>query len=81
MSAHHATVPSKQRLGRDHEDRPSGPGQEAAERRKERAVLGLEPRPWVLAAQNCQLVAEDQDLNLFGVQQSTINSSTRRSAR
>jgi len=26
-------------------------------------------------------VAEDQDLNLFGVQQSTINSSTRRSAR
>jgi len=31
------------------------------------AVFGLEPRPWVLAAQNCQLVAEDQDLNLFRV--------------
>ena len=40
MSTHHATVPSKQRLGRDHEDRPSGPGQEAAERRKGRIALG-----------------------------------------
>jgi hypothetical protein len=52
---------------RDHEDRPSGPGQETTERRQQRAVFGLEPRPWVLAAQNCQLVAEDQDLNLFRV--------------
>ena len=67
MSAHHATVPSKQRLGCDHEDRPSGPGQEAAEGGKQRTVPGLEPRPWVLAAQDCQLVAEDQDLHLFGV--------------
>jgi hypothetical protein len=33
----------------------------------QRAVCGLEPRPWVLAAQDCQLVAEDQDLHLFGV--------------
>jgi hypothetical protein len=45
--------------GRDHEDRPSAPGQEAAERCEQRAVLGPEPRPWVLAAQDCQLVAED----------------------
>jgi hypothetical protein len=67
VSAQHAAVPSKQRLGRDHKDRPSGPGQEAAERREQGAVFGLEPRPWVLAAQDCQLVAEDQDLNLFGV--------------
>jgi hypothetical protein len=67
MSAHHAAVPSKQRLGRDHEDRPSGPGQETTERRQQRTVVGLELRPWVLAAQNCQLVAEDQDLNLFRV--------------
>jgi hypothetical protein len=66
-SAHHAPVPSKQRLGRDHEDRPSRPGEEAAERRKERAVFGLEPGAWVVAVQYCQLVAEDQDLDLFGV--------------
>jgi hypothetical protein len=67
MSADHAVVPSQQRLGRDHEDRPSGPGQETAQRRQQRTVFGLELRPWVLAAQNCQLVAEDQDLHLFGV--------------
>jgi hypothetical protein len=66
-AAHHAPVPSQQRLECDHEDRPSGPGQEAAQGGKQRAVLGLEPRPWVLAAQDCQLVAEDQDLHLFGV--------------
>jgi hypothetical protein len=50
--AHHVTVPSKPHLGRDHEDRPSGPGQQAAEGRKQRTVCGLEPRPWVLAAQD-----------------------------
>jgi hypothetical protein len=51
---------------------------------EQRAVLGLKPRPWVLAAQDCQLVAQDQDLNLLASadrQQSTINSRTRRSAR
>ena len=42
-------------------------GQETAEGRKQRAVLGLEPGAWVLAAQDGQLVAEDQDLDLFGV--------------
>src|ERR671911_2602639 len=31
------------------------------------AVLGLEPRPWVLTAQDGQLVAEDQDLHLFRI--------------
>jgi len=29
--------------------------------------LGLEPGAWLLAAQDGQLVAEDQDLDLFGV--------------
>jgi hypothetical protein len=67
VPAHHAVVPSKQGLGRDHEDRPLGPGEEAAEDCKQRAVLGLEPRAWVLAAQDCQLVTEDQNLDLFGV--------------
>ena len=60
-------MPSKQRLGRDHEDRSSGPGQKTTERRQQRTVPGLEPRPWVLTVQNCQLVAEDHDLHLFRV--------------
>ena len=42
MSAHHAAVPSKQRLGRDQEAGPSGPGQQAAQGGQQRAVLGLE---------------------------------------
>jgi hypothetical protein len=29
--------------------------------------VGLEPRPWELAVQYRQLMAEDQDLNLLGV--------------
>jgi hypothetical protein len=65
VPGHHAAVPSQQGLGRDHEDRPSGPEQQTTERRKQGAVLGLEPRAWVLAAQDCQLVAEDQDLDLL----------------
>jgi hypothetical protein len=65
VSAHHAAVPAKQRLGRDSEDGPSRPGQQAAQRRQQGAVLRLEPRPWVLAAQDRQLVAQDQGLNLF----------------
>ena len=55
-----------------------------AEGRKQRAVFGLEPGAWVLAAQDGQLVTEDQDLHLPGVHRppaSTINSGTRRSAR
>jgi hypothetical protein len=51
------TVPSKPHLGRDHEDRPSGPGQQAAEGRKQRTVCGPEPRPWVLAAR-CATLTE-----------------------
>jgi hypothetical protein len=35
--------------------------------RKQRAELGLEPGVWVLAAQDRQLVAEDQNLDLFGI--------------
>jgi hypothetical protein len=27
----------------------------------------LEPRPWVLAAQDCRLMTKDQDLNLFRI--------------
>jgi hypothetical protein len=34
--------------------------------------LGLEPRLWVLAAQDGQLVAQDQDLNLFCVRRPPV---------
>jgi hypothetical protein len=79
-SAHHAAVPSQQRLGRDHQDRPSAPGQQAAERCEQRAVLGPEPRPWVLAAQARQLVAEDQDLHLLGVRRPPAEHHQRKAA-
>jgi hypothetical protein len=79
--AHHAAVPSKQRLGRDHEDRPSAPGQQAAERCEQRTVLGLKPRPWVLAAQDCKLVAQDQDLNLLGVRRPPAEHHQLKDAR
>jgi hypothetical protein len=67
VSPHHAAVPPEQRLGRDHEERPSRPGEETAERRQQGAVVGPEPRPWVLAAQGRQLVTQDQDLNLVRI--------------
>ena len=78
--AHRVAVPSKPHLGRDHEDRPSGLG---SRRLRAASSARLEPRPWV-AAQDGQLVTEDQDLHLPGVHRppaSTINSGTRRSAR
>jgi hypothetical protein len=80
VPADHAAVPLRQRIGRDHEDRPSAPGQQAAERREQRAVVGLEPRPWVLAAQNCQLVAEDQDLYLLGLRRLPAEHHQRKDA-
>jgi hypothetical protein len=80
VPAHHAAVPSKQRLGRDHEDGPSRPRQQAAQRRQQRTVLGLEPRPWLLAAQDRQLVTQDQDLNLLGVRRLPAEHQQRKDA-
>jgi hypothetical protein len=66
-------VPSKQRLERDHKDRPPAPGQAAAERRQQRAVMGLEPSPRVL-------VAQDQDLYLFRIRRLPAEHHQRKDA-
>jgi hypothetical protein len=58
-------VPAQQRVGLDDEARPAGPGQDAADR-EQRPVGGLEPWSWGLAAQDGELVAEHQDLKVFG---------------
>jgi hypothetical protein len=61
-----APVPAQQRVGLDEEAGPAGPGQDAADRGEQRPVGGLEPWSWGLAAQDGELVAEHQDLKVFG---------------
>ena len=62
----HAPVPAQQRLGLDEEARPAGPGQDAAERREQGPVGRLQPGSRRLAAQDDELVAQDEDLEIFG---------------
>jgi hypothetical protein len=59
-------VPAQQRLWGDQQAGPAGPGQRAADRGKRGAVGGLQPRSWNLAAQDSELVAQDQDLQVLG---------------
>jgi hypothetical protein len=59
-------MPAKQRLGLDKEARPSGPGQDAADRREQGPVGRLQPGSRRLAAQDGELVAQDEDLEVFG---------------
>jgi hypothetical protein len=66
-SGHHAPVPAQQRLGLHHEHRPPRTWEQAAQRRKQRAVGGLQAGPWLLAAQHRELVAQYQDLDLVGL--------------
>ena len=59
-------VPAQQRLGLDQEARPAGAGQHAADCGEQRPVGGFEPGPRDLAAQDGELVAQDQDLQILG---------------
>jgi hypothetical protein len=59
-------VPAQQRLRLHKEGRPSGPGQDAADRGKQGPGGGLELRTWGLAAQDGELVAKDEDLQVLG---------------
>jgi hypothetical protein len=61
-----AAVPAQQRLGLHEEARPAGPRQRPANRREQGTVGGLEPGTCDLAAQDCELVAEYQDLQILG---------------
>jgi hypothetical protein len=66
-SAHHAPVPAEQRLRLDQEHRPAGPREVAAQRREQRAILGLQSWPRMLATQHRKLVAQHQDLDFLGL--------------
>jgi hypothetical protein len=59
-------VPAQQRLGLHEEARPAGSGQRAADGGEQGAVGRLEPRPWNLAAEHGELVAEDEELQVLG---------------
>jgi len=59
-------VPAQQGLELDEEARPAGPGQDAADRREQGPVGRLQPGSRRLAAQDGELVAQDEDLEVFG---------------
>jgi hypothetical protein len=59
-------VPAQQRLGLDEEARPAGPGQDAADRREQGPVGRLQPGSRRLAAQDDELVAQDEDFEIVG---------------
>ena len=60
-------MPAQQGGGRDHEQRPAPARQQTTQGGEQRAVLGLEARSRVLAAQDLELVTQDEDLDLLGI--------------
>jgi hypothetical protein len=62
----HAAVPAQQRLGPHQEHLPAVPRQQPRKEGQQCSVLGLQARPGVRAAENLQLMAEHQDLDLLG---------------
>jgi hypothetical protein len=58
-------VPAKQGVRLDREARPNGPWQRAAPRRQQRAISAGQPWLGSLPAQNRQLVAQDENLELL----------------
>ena len=58
-------MPCQERLGLHEEGVPGAARQNAAERRQEESVLGLDARPADLAAKDRQLMAEHEDLELL----------------
>src|SRR5205823_5584965 len=58
-------VPTKQRLRLDREACPSRPGKRAAKRRQQRTIHSSQLRPRGLPAQDRQLMAQNEDLQLL----------------
>jgi len=61
-----AAVPAQQRLRLDQEAGPAGPWQQAADGGEQGAVGGFELGSWELAAQDGELVAQGQELQVLG---------------
>src|SRR5439155_5776178 len=58
-------VPAKQRLRLEREGRPRRLGERAAQRREQRSICSCQLRPRGLSAEDRQLMAEDEDLQLL----------------
>jgi hypothetical protein len=61
-----ASVPTQQRVGLHEEDGPAVTADRARERGKDRAVVGFETRTRDLSVQYSELVAQHEDLDIFG---------------
>ncbi len=59
-------VPAQQRLRSNEEARPARPWQYAADRGEQRPIGGLQLGTWGLAAEDHELVAQDEDLQVLG---------------
>ena len=66
-------MPTQDRVGLHHEDGPAVTAEDASERGEDRSVGGFEARPDDLALQHGELVAQHQDLDIFG----TIPAATQ----
>jgi len=67
VTADHPTMPAQQRLGSHHERRPTPVREQPAQQRQPRLIDRLEPNTGLLAPKDLQLVAQHQDLDLFGL--------------
>jgi hypothetical protein len=61
-----AAVPAQQCLRLDQEAGPAGSGQDAADGGQQRPVGEFQLGSWSLAAEDRELVAQDQDLKILG---------------
>jgi hypothetical protein len=59
-------MPTPDRVGRDHEDRPAVTADDTRERGEDRAIAGFETRTAVVALQHGKLLAQHEDLDIFG---------------
>ena len=64
-------MPAQQRVGLHEEDRPPVTSQDASERGEEHAVDGFEPGSGHLTVQHGELMAQHEDLGVFGAVAST----------
>ena len=64
-------MPTQDRVGLHHEDRPALTAEHTRERGEDRAVVGFEAWTRDLALQHGELVAQHEDLDVFGTIAST----------
>jgi hypothetical protein len=79
-------MPAQQRIRLDQEARSAVAWQDTADRGEQRPVGGLEPGSWDLAAKDGELVAQHQDLKVFGgvaagEQHERLHGATHREVR